>query len=154
MITSLIDQRSEKNIQTLVPEAQQVFRDFLIALNENFMTLEINAVVICGTRTYAEQDVLYAKGRTIKGKIVTNARGGYSYHNFGIAIDIGLFKYGKYLDDHPKLYEQIGIIVRKFPELEWGGDWKSPCDPPHVQYRTFCTMAELRERVAKKQEIV
>ena len=32
-------------------------------------------------RTFAEQDKLFAQGRTAPGKIVTRARGGQSYHN-------------------------------------------------------------------------
>lgn len=36
-------------------------------------------------RTFEEQEAIYAQGRTKPGKIVTNARGGQSYHNFGLA---------------------------------------------------------------------
>lgn len=39
-------------------------------------------------RTIKEQDELYAQGRTKPGAIVTYARGGQSYHNYGLAIDI------------------------------------------------------------------
>jgi peptidoglycan L-alanyl-D-glutamate endopeptidase CwlK len=41
-------------------------------------------------RTFAEQDGLYAQGRSKPGAIVTNAKGGQSYHNYGLAIDIVL----------------------------------------------------------------
>lgn len=41
-----------------------------------------------GRRTIAEQDGLYAKGRSVPGNIVTNAPGGSSAHNFGLAADI------------------------------------------------------------------
>ena len=41
-------------------------------------------------RTFAEQDALYAQGRTKGGLKVTNAKGGQSYHNYGLAIDIVL----------------------------------------------------------------
>ena len=41
-------------------------------------------------RTIKEQNDLYAQGRTKPGKIVTNAKGGQSYHNYGLAIDIVL----------------------------------------------------------------
>lgn len=41
-------------------------------------------------RTFAEQDALYAQGRTKPGSIVTYAKGGQSYHNFGLAVDIVL----------------------------------------------------------------
>ncbi len=63
--------------------------------------------IISGTRTHMqEQDALYARRRTAPGPRVTNARGGYSNHNFGIAWDIGLFRGGKYLEDSP-LYREV-----------------------------------------------
>ena len=40
-----------------------------------------------GIRTFAEQDAEYAKGRTVKGGIVTNAKGGESPHEYGCAND-------------------------------------------------------------------
>lgn len=43
-----------------------------------------------GMRTIAQQNELYAQGRTKKGDIVTNARGGDSFHNYGLAIDFAL----------------------------------------------------------------
>lgn len=39
-------------------------------------------------RTIAEQNALYAKGRTAPGAKVTNAKGGQSPHNFGLAVDL------------------------------------------------------------------
>ena len=39
-------------------------------------------------RTFKEQDDIYAQGRTKKGKIVTDAKAGQSYHNYGLAVDI------------------------------------------------------------------
>src|ERR1043165_556102 len=41
-------------------------------------------------RTFEEQNALYAQGRTKPGQIVTNAKGGQSYHNYGLAIDFAL----------------------------------------------------------------
>ncbi len=48
----------------------------------------IEARVVQGLRTKEEQDALYAQGRTKPGKIVTDARGGYSLHNYGLAVDM------------------------------------------------------------------
>src|SRR5262245_49894508 len=52
----------------------------------------IAILVTQGLRTWKEQDALYAKGRTAppigKKYIVTNAKGGSSWHNFGLAFDI------------------------------------------------------------------
>lgn len=41
-------------------------------------------------RTFAEQDGLYAQGRTKPGSIVTYAKGGQSWHCYGLAIDVVL----------------------------------------------------------------
>ena len=96
---------------------------------------------------------MYSKGRTTAGPKVTNAKGGQSNHNFGIAIDLGLFKDGKYLEKSP-LYKEIGKVVAQFPELEWGGSWKSIVDEPHVEYRTGLTLAQMRERMSAGKSIV
>jgi len=44
-------------------------------------------IATLGFRTYSEQMQLWQLGRTIPGKVVTNAKGGQSQHNFGLAID-------------------------------------------------------------------
>src|SRR5699024_12147382 len=41
-----------------------------------------------GYRSHAEQNALYAQGRTKPGNIVTNARRGQSLHNYGLALDM------------------------------------------------------------------
>jgi peptidoglycan L-alanyl-D-glutamate endopeptidase CwlK len=46
-----------------------------------------------GFRGEDRQDYLYAQGRTREGKIVTKARGGQSFHQYGIACDL-CFKWG------------------------------------------------------------
>jgi peptidoglycan L-alanyl-D-glutamate endopeptidase CwlK len=134
-------QRSERNIMTLHPKAQQAARKFLKRLQD----AGINARIISGTRTYAEQDELYAKGRTKPGSKVTNAKGGQSNHNFGIAWDIGIFNaQGAYLPES-LLYDraaEVGLI----DGLEWGGNWHSFKDKPHYQLVTGLSISEVRER--------
>lgn len=88
-----------------------------------------------GFRTYAEQDSLFAQGRTTPGKIVTNAKGGESAHNFGLAVD---FYAGSW--DPPK-YWLLGKMANA-RGLVWGGDWTHP-DRPHVQFPGYVTAAEL-----------
>ena len=114
----------------------------------------IQIKVLSGLRSYAEQDALYAQGRTASGNIVTNARGGYSNHNFGIAFDIGVFEGNRYLTSSPK-YKAVGALGMDLG-LEWGGSWKSIVDEPHFQLRPgWATdlpertmLAELRNRLA------
>lgn len=94
-------------------------------------------------RTFAEQDALYAQGRTKPGKKVTNAKGGQSYHNYGLAIDFALIVGSKVLSyDMIKDFDGDGIadwkeVVHIFKSYgwEWGGDWNFK-DYPHFQ-KTF-----------------
>ena len=44
----------------------------------------IDYLLYCSYRTDVEQDLLYKIGRTMPGKILTNAKGGQSKHNFMI----------------------------------------------------------------------
>ncbi|MES2779200.1 MAG: M15 family metallopeptidase [Bacteroidota bacterium] len=111
-------------------------------------------------RTYKEQNDLFALGRTVvnpngkstkhpKGSIVTNAKGGQSYHNFGLAFDIVLLKdtkgNGKFdaaswetnvdFDGDGKPDWREIVTIAKQHGWEWGGDWKFT-DMPHFQ-KTF-----------------
>ena len=143
-----VDSRSEKAIATLMPEVQPLAR----ALVQKAASVGITIKIISGLRTYAEQDALYAKGRTEPGPIVTKAKGGYSNHNFGIAFDIGVFEGNKYLDESPK-YKAVGALGVDMG-LEWGGNWKTIVDQPHYQLRPNWAkempekqmLAELRSR--------
>lgn len=124
-----VDPRSEKNIATLLPEVQPIARELVHKAALAGITIR----VISGLRSYAEQDALYAKGRTAPGPIVTNAAGGHSNHNFGIAFDIGVFEGNNYLGDSPK-YKAVGVIGMDLG-LEWGGNWVTIVDQPHFQLR-------------------
>ena len=126
---SPVDSRSEKNILTLDSKIQPLAR----SLVHKAASVGITIKVISGLRTYDEQDALYAQGRTKPGKIITNARAGYSNHNFGIAFDIGIFEGNKYLGESPK-YKTVGVLGMDIG-LEWGGSWKSIVDEPHFQLR-------------------
>lgn len=100
-------------------------------------------------RTFAEQDALYAQGRTKPGAVVTKAKGGQSYHNYGLAIDIVLLidkdGNGSYETaswdtrgdfDADKQSDWMEIVnIFKQHGWEWGGDWKFK-DDPHFQ-KTF-----------------
>jgi len=144
------DDRTERNIATLHPRAQEKSREFMGRAVPFIAASGAEVRVIAGLRTYAEQDALYAQGRTTPGPRVTNARGGWSNHNFGTAWDVGIFKGGKYLDESP-LYQQLGRVGQSLG-LEWGGAWKFT-DEPHFEVKTGLTMAEKRERLASGKDI-
>jgi peptidoglycan LD-endopeptidase CwlK len=150
-----VDPRSEKTIATLEPEVQPIARALVQKAAQNGITVKI----ISGLRTYAEQDALYAQGRTAPGPRITNARGGYSNHNFGIAFDIGVFEGNKYLPESVK-YKAVGVLGMDLG-LEWGGNWKTIVDQPHYQLRPAWAqdlaerdmLAELRERMSNGSPI-
>jgi peptidoglycan L-alanyl-D-glutamate endopeptidase CwlK len=157
----MIDARSEKVLATLHPQVQAVMRSFLVAAKAIAAKSGLEVKAISGLRTYQEQDALYAKGRTAPGSIVTKARGGYSNHNFGLAIDIGVFSADgkKYFGEH-KLYDELGPLGQSLG-LEWGGAWKFR-DEPHYQFRPEWAhalserefLASLRARVEAKRDIL
>lgn len=152
---SAVDPRSETAIATLLPEARPMAR----ALVQKAAASGIQIKVISGTRSFAEQDALFAKGRTAPGPKVTNARGGFSNHNFGIAFDIGVFSGNKYLPESPK-YKAVGVLGMELG-LEWGGNWTTIVDQPHFQLRPVWAqdlseremLASLRERLASGQPV-
>lgn len=153
------DERSEIQLATLHPEAQKAARAFLGVAKTICAKVGCDVKIISGTRSYMEQDALYAKGRTTPGKKVTNAAAGHSNHNFGIAFDIGIFRGKEYFGEHP-LYNELGTLGKSLG-LEWGGDWKF-VDEPHYQIRPHWAkglteremLTILRTRVSKKIDIL
>ncbi len=85
-------------------------------------------------RTTAEQDALYAQGRTKPGTIVTNAKGSSysSYHQWGVAFDIYRADGRGAYYDKDGFFSKVGKIGVTLG-LEWGGNWKSITDKPHFQ---------------------
>lgn len=139
------DARSEKAIVTLLPAMQKLAR-LIVATGKKFKTSTgISCSLLSGTRTYIEQNRLYA----LRPK-VTNAHGGQSNHNFGIAVDVGLFINGKYLTGanraENKAYADFADAVKRdVHDIEWGGDWVSFKDMPHYQFKTGKTLNEVRK---------
>jgi peptidoglycan L-alanyl-D-glutamate endopeptidase CwlK len=105
-------------------------------------------LVTQGLRTFAEQDALYAQGRTAPGKIVTFAKAGQSYHNFGLAFDfVPLDALGKvdWNATHPA-WGRIGELAESVG-LEWGGRWTpKKRDLPHLQYTGGLSVSECLSR--------
>jgi peptidoglycan LD-endopeptidase CwlK len=112
----------------------------------------IQIVITQDFRSVEEQDELYAKGRSSEGEIVTNAKGGESYHNFGLAIDFALLsidgaviwdmEYDGNGNSRPDWDEVVEIA--KGLGFEWGGDWRSFKDYPHLQYDFGLSIWELQ----------
>ena len=122
------DDVTDKRILKLHPAIRMLATDFINELNEKYEGDFIR--IADGFRTYQEQDALYAKGRTAAGSIVSNAKGGESNHNFGLAFDIVGIKDGKL--DYDLDWNLISSIG-KAKSFSWGGDWKELKDKPHFE---------------------
>jgi len=142
-VTSLSEasSRTLRAIDSLDASFQKQVRGWV---NE-MVTSRIEPLIYCGLRTMEEQAALYAKGRTVSGKIVTKAKPGESYHNYGLAFDwVPLKQSGKNADlwiadwDNEtafRLGEHVGISFR-LAGISWetghlqSSDYKSWRDIP------------------------
>jgi peptidoglycan L-alanyl-D-glutamate endopeptidase CwlK len=143
--------RTIENLGSLNKKAFAKFDPFLVGVEKVMAAKGVTVEVISGLRSWAAQAALYAQGRTKPGRIVTKARPGSSWHNYGLAIDLGLFKDGSYLDEAKpsvadKLYAEIGRIA-EIHGIEWAGNWKSFTETPHFQITFGKTLPELREKL-------
>lgn len=122
----------------------------LIEQAEAGFPLHVAVRVVEHYRSIDYQNQLYAQGRTKPGAIVTNAKGGSSFHNYGLAIDFAILldtngdgKFDALSWDIKKDNDRDGTadwleVVRIFETAgyEWGGKWSSIKDYPHLQ-KTF-----------------
>lgn len=104
--------------------------------------------VVQGVRTWKEQDTLYAQGRTKPGAIVTKAKGGSSWHNFRLAVDLAIVEGGKIIWELP----QHIINTFKAAGYDWGGDWKFK-DMPHFQKTFGTTLQQARAQYKEGEEL-
>lgn len=141
-------------------------KDELLAIYKEICTA-LNGKALCRfsytLRTFAEQDALYyAKPQ------VTKAKGGQSYHNYGLAVDIVLIVdkdgNGSYesaswdvkMDfdgDGKSDWMEVVAIFKRYGWI-WGGDWKF-YDAPHFEKSLGYSIAQLQalhsKQVAGKQ---
>jgi peptidoglycan L-alanyl-D-glutamate endopeptidase CwlK len=103
----------------------------------------LDILVTCTYRSGKEQDELYAIGRTIPGRKVTNAKAGQSNHNFTLngvpaskAFDIVPLVNGKAMwsSDHPA-WVKAGAIGESLG-LSWAGNWRGTMrEYPHFELK-------------------
>ena len=136
---SKVDQPSVTRIMSMHPKV----RWEVLHLFKKCFDKGLRLRVVQGYRTFAEQDALYAQGRTKPGPIVTKAKGGLSNHNYGLSFDFCLLKTDGSITwslsedlnhDGNKDWMQV-VEIFKANGFEWGGDWKFT-DNPHIE-KTF-----------------
>lgn len=89
--------------------------------------------VVSGFRSFSEQNSLYEKGRSKPGPKVTWVRGGGSWHNYGLAVDIAFWNSSgsgpSWSEKHP--WHLIGQVGKQVGFTRWGGDFG---DRPHLEH--------------------
>lgn len=115
-------------------------------------------------RTKAEQDALYAQGRTAPGSIITNAKGSTysSQHQWGIAADFYLDedvdgdgdKKDDAFNDSTGLFDRVGAIAGSIG-LGWGGSWTSFKDRPHLYLPDWgSTTSKLKQQYGTPEQFM
>jgi peptidoglycan LD-endopeptidase CwlK len=123
---------SEARLQLVNPSLTAKIHQLasIISLDSQPITLIVSA----GVRSWLAQNTLYAQGRTTPGNIVTNAPGGYSWHNYGVAVDCEPEIIDNTIDwnaAHPqwKRMEEVGVSLG----MTSGSNWIRLVDAPHFQ---------------------
>ena len=131
---------SAPNVPGLHPRLADAVTKILVEAKARGLSIGLYS----GLRTWMAQDKLYELGRSVKnpdgatganprGNIVTKTVAGFSWHNYGMAVDM-VFKDSKgnwTWDKTPEQWEEIGKIGEMFG-LVWGGRWKMK-DYPHFE---------------------
>jgi len=152
-----MDNITLNRIKLLHPKIRKEVYDMYVYANNKLLMKGIRLRFAYTLRTNQEQDAIYAQGRTKlfdnAGKrlgVVTNAKGGQSIHNYGLAFDIVLLidkdgdgNFESVSWDVKADYNKNGLaewieIANYFKSKgwSWGGDWKKLKDAPHFE-KTF-----------------
>lgn len=114
-------------VKLLKPELQDIIIKFIDKCEQQNLKVLITQTF----RSKAEQDQIYAKGRTAPGNIVTDVRYPNSAHCWGIAFDIAR-NIPDHLYDSNEFFVKCSVIAKSLG-LRWGGDWKKTKDSPHFE---------------------
>jgi peptidoglycan L-alanyl-D-glutamate endopeptidase CwlK len=131
---------SSRNIDDLIPVVMNLAKKHTALCKE----AGIDLLIYCTYRDLESQAILYQQGRTKPGKVVTNARAGDSYHNYGCAYDCVPLIQGKPAWSDAEAYLKVGKLGESIG-LVWAGRWiGSLKETAHFQYTGGLTIADLK----------
>ena len=139
IMNKIWDTYSENKITSLHPAVRAKAIEFVTKAEKQGIQLRITS----GYRTHALQNELYSQGRTKPGTIITNAKGGQSFHNFGLAIDVVPIVNGAAVwnTDWNKI-----AVIGKSVGFQWGGDFISFKDKAHFEMKFGNTLAQIQNK--------
>ena len=130
---------NSRKLEDLHPHVAKLAREFIDACHKE----GIDILVTSTFRDGEAQAALYAQGRTKPGPKVTNARPGFSFHNWHCAFDVVPLVHGKPAWDNHDLWVKLGHIGERVG-LEWAGNWHSFPEFPHFQWTGGATLADFQ----------
>jgi len=113
-----MDKISLQRAELLHLAIRQQVKDAINHINKNILGKGVRLRITQGLRTFKEQDDLYAQGRTKPGPKVSNARGGQSMHNYGLAFDVCLL-----YDDGSGLFKEVSWDMKRDGDGDGIADW-------------------------------
>jgi len=124
----MLDAISEARLALVHPELARRIRNLADQLAARGITIRITQ----GLRTWSEQQAIYNQGRTTPGKIVTDAKPGYSAHNFGYAVDFVVMNDG-FPDWNDNDVQWLSVLSLALScGLAEGAKWRTFPDRPHL----------------------
>ena len=129
-----------RKITDLHPKVAHLAKQFIAKCKEH----KIDVIITSTYRSNKKQAELYAQGRTVPGKKVTNAKPGNSYHNYRLAFDFCPIFNGKAQWNDTATFTKCGEIAESLG-LEWAGRWKKFKELAHLQYTQGLTIEQLKK---------
>ena len=130
---------NSRDLNNLLPVVKDKVDTFLQSCKD----AGIDLIVTSTYRDIESQNALYEQGRSTPGNIVTNARGGQSFHNYRCAVDVVPVVNGKcdWDGSHP-VWSDVGRIGKE-SGLDWAGEWVHFKELAHFQYTGGLTLQQL-----------
>ncbi len=130
---------SSRKLEDLYPRVKERAEQFIYTCAEQ----GIDVIIVSTYRDEEAQAALYAQGRTSDGKRCTNAKPGWSWHNWRCAFDFVPIVNGKARWDDIHTFKRCGLIAESLG-LEWAGRWETFKEMGHCQYTGGLTLADFQ----------
>lgn len=98
-----------------------------------------------GMRTFEESQKLYSQGRSSPGQIVSNAKPGFSPHNYGCASDWTIFDVHEkpiWMNHDDPRWDEYRDAIKK-ANLAWGANFHNLPDWPHNELPLDCSWGDV-----------
>ena len=125
----------KKDMASLYPDVET--KAFLLI--QEMQKQKMPIYIVENFRSAKKQNEYFSKGRTIPGSVITNAKGGESYHQYGLAFDVAFEKYN-WTPPSPDWWALLGKEGEKLG-LVWGGSFR---DYGHFEWHPGFTWEKLK----------